>query len=526
MTFTQLLKSELNCTNCDRVLQDPVMLPCLCVICKGHLPAGSANDSSIECKKCQKCFDIQGTEFPAIKRLANILTKELHLSMEEKTLRKTFQDMIEQLKQLQNEVYKKQADLEIINYDHFSEIRRQIDILREEMKKKIDDIFLKVIYRTKETEKAYKLRMHESFLKISDDEFKKSSQLFMDEFRRPNLILENVKRLMSEQELHILQLEAKLADFNALNTEIESVELRNNKVLGTLKLKLSKPLSKLVSTSSDNTIKIWDLDTYECISTLVGHTKRVNSLEWLGNRRIASGCEDGTIKIWDTLKKDCLKTLVGKNSAIICLKTLNANTIASGSFCDIKIWNIDSGTCVQTLKGHTDWIRSLTQLHDGSLVSCSDDKTIKVWDMASGSCIESLDSPTKVVCLRLLPDGRLVSGSLNDLIHLWNMESGEIITTLRGHSGSIWHLETLESGELVSCSYDGTIKVWDLDKATCIKTLHGHPHPIMACKVGANNKLISFSIDGTIQVWSLDTCERIHKINDHDFSYYRDLLVI
>ena len=524
------LTSVLVCKICELVLHDPVTLPCLCVICKEHLYDGSAKNGSVKCLKCGKCFAIPESEFPANEMATNILDNEFHLSEEEKALRKTFQDMIEQLKQLQSEVDKKQADLQMISFNKFSEIRLKIDILREEMKKKIDEIALKMIDEANEKEKAYKLRINKSFRKISDKELKKSSRLFMDEYRKPDLILENLKRLMSEQELHIIQLEAKLADFNAINTEIESVEFRFGKGFQEEnfgKLKLSKPLSELVSTTKYHTIKIWDLETYECISTLEGHTMEVISLEWLGNKQIASGSYDGKIKIWNIQENVCIKTLVGHHVSM-CLKSLNANTLVSGLFKDIKIWDIDSGTCMQTLKGHTDWIRSLTRLHNGSLLSCSDDKTIKVWDLDSGACTKTLNTSNVIHCLLLLPNGHLASGSREDhLINIWNIESGEIITTLSGHSGFICRLQTLGTGELVSCSSNGAIKIWNLDNNACIKTLHEHIGILlMGITVLANNTLIGFYADGAIQVWNLDTSESVNKFNGHDVPFFRDLLVI
>ncbi|MGZ6330354.1 MAG: putative nucleotidyltransferase substrate binding domain-containing protein [Parachlamydiaceae bacterium] len=50
--------------------------------------------------------------------------------------------------------------------------------------------------------------------------------------------------------------------------------------------------------------------------------------------------------------------------------------------------------CVQTLKGHTDEVRALAPLGDGILASGSIDKTIKVWDLQSGSCLKTLKGHT------------------------------------------------------------------------------------------------------------------------------------
>jgi WD40 repeat protein len=53
--------------------------------------------------------------------------------------------------------------------------------------------------------------------------------------------------------------------------------------------------------------------------------------------------------------------------------------LSSGSWKLIKIWNLISGECIKTLKGHTDWVKTLAVLSDNKLASGSDDKTIKIW---------------------------------------------------------------------------------------------------------------------------------------------------
>jgi WD40 repeat protein len=57
----------------------------------------------------------------------------------------------------------------------------------------------------------------------------------------------------------------------------------------------------LVSGSYDKTLKIWNLHTLECVSTLEGHTYLVNTVCYSNNgKKIASGSNDTTIKIWNT----------------------------------------------------------------------------------------------------------------------------------------------------------------------------------------------------------------------------------
>ena len=57
--------------------------------------------------------------------------------------------------------------------------------------------------------------------------------------------------------------------------------------------------TKIVSGSTDNTIKIWDTNTGECLQTLMGHSKSVYAVAYSPDgRKIISGSYDKTVKIW------------------------------------------------------------------------------------------------------------------------------------------------------------------------------------------------------------------------------------
>ena len=67
---------------------------------------------------------------------------------------------------------------------------------------------------------------------------------------------------------------------------------------------------------------------------------------------------------------------------INALCVLPGNKLASGSADNtIKIWDIVTGKCEQTLEGHQDFVRSICILPKNKLASCSIDKTIKIWDL-------------------------------------------------------------------------------------------------------------------------------------------------
>ena len=56
---------------------------------------------------------------------------------------------------------------------------------------------------------------------------------------------------------------------------------------------------RLVSSSWDNTIRFWDINTYQCVYYFVAHDEKVFSLIMLYDGKFASGSSDSVLKIWE-----------------------------------------------------------------------------------------------------------------------------------------------------------------------------------------------------------------------------------
>ena len=55
---------------------------------------------------------------------------------------------------------------------------------------------------------------------------------------------------------------------------------------------------RLISGSSDETLKIWNLKTKNCIASINAHSNCINSLTVLRNGEVVSGSSDCSMKIW------------------------------------------------------------------------------------------------------------------------------------------------------------------------------------------------------------------------------------
>ena len=143
--------------------------------------------------------------------------------------------------------------------------------------------------------------------------------------------------------------------------------------------------TKIVSGSYDRTIRVWNVDTDECILTLKGHTEYVRSVVFnYDGTKIVSGSDDNTIRVWNVDTCECILTLKGHTDFVNSVGFNHDGTkIVSGSIDKtIRVWNVDTGECILTLEGHKGYVDSVVFNHDGTkIVSASHDNTIRVWEM-------------------------------------------------------------------------------------------------------------------------------------------------
>jgi WD40 repeat protein len=89
------------------------------------------------------------------------------------------------------------------------------------------------------------------------------------------------------------------------------------------------PDGRLVSGSSDRTIRLWDPKAGVETARLEGHSLGVTALCVLPDGRLASGAGDNTIRLWD-LTTGAETARLEIDAPVICLITLSAARFVAG----------------------------------------------------------------------------------------------------------------------------------------------------------------------------------------------------
>jgi hypothetical protein len=208
-------KSSLTCSYCSKIFKNPIELPCKHHLCKEHLAEKNvANENKIKCGECKQDFDIKGAGFKTIEILMKQIDDHIYLSDEELTLKKQIQYSIRQFFQMYEQFTLNKTTVDLDVHEHFQEIRFQLDEHREELKQKIDDIYMKMIDKTKKFEATY-LKSLEDKLEASLKSFETTSlEQSLKEteelFRNPNLLIESIREMQRQQEKAIVDLKSKL----------------------------------------------------------------------------------------------------------------------------------------------------------------------------------------------------------------------------------------------------------------------------------------------------------------------------
>ena len=218
----------------------------------------------------------------------------------------------------------------------------------------------------------------------------------------------------------------------------------------------------------------------------------------------------------------CLQTLEG-HSAWVRSVVFSHDSRQLASASDdrtVKVWDAATGECLRTLEGHSAWVRSVVFSHDSrQLASASDDRTVKVWDAATGECLRTLEGHSAWVrSVVFSHDSRqLASASGDRTVKVWDAVMGECLRTLEGHSAWVRSVVfSHDSRQLASASGDRTVKVWDAATGECLRTLEGHSAWVWSVVFSHDSRqLASASDDRTVKVWDAAMGECLRTLEGH-----------
>ncbi|KAJ6763285.1 hypothetical protein OIU79_023932 [Salix purpurea] len=234
----------------------------------------------------------------------------------------------------------------------------------------------------------------------------------------------------------------------------------------------------LVTGSKDNTTRLWNSESRNCIGVGTGHMGGVGAVAFSKKWKnfFVSGSSDRTIKVWslDGISDDADQPINLKTKAVVAAHDKDINSLAiapndslvcSGSQDRTAcVWRLPDLVSVVVLKGHKRGIWSVEfSPVDQCVITASGDKTIKIWAITDGSCLKTFEGHTSSVLRAsfLTRGSQFVSCGADGLVKLWTVKTNECTATYDKHEDKVWALAIGKKTEMFATGGgDAVVNLW------------------------------------------------------------------
>jgi len=236
--------------------------------------------------------------------------------------------------------------------------------------------------------------------------------------------------------------------------------------------------SYLLSASSDNMIRVWDIAAGKSVEVLKSHSASVNAVSVLhesqGEYSIVSGSDDCKAVLWQ------LDLLAGFGE--------------QADDTEIPLQHAIVVTCL---------------LYDNQYIYVgSQNGSVHVFDLvmeafSQDDCMQVHSCKVSALCCG---STILVSGDSGGLVLLWSKINFNLLHRLVGHSEAVTGLTMVGEHTVVSCAVDHNLIVWDSNSGDHLAVLKGHSNSVNCIAVieslsalELSNLILSGSNDGSLR---------------------------
>jgi len=281
----------------------------------------------------------------------------------------------------------------------------------------------------------------------------------------------------------------------------------------------------LVSSSRDQTVRIWCAKTGREITKLTGHSHGIYDAVFVKDHEISTCGRDRTARFWD-LSRELAAARMGSHGphaeerghtslvSMIAYSPTGEQFFSSSWDKTVRKWNVATGESEVLNFVLTGRIEGVAYSPDGKHVAVTDQGENIILRILPGSDTngEAMPSilPITGHCMAYSPCGRwLVSGDKEGYVRLWDLKEKKEVRVPDGHHTAVSCIAFSPLGhQFATGSYDRKVRLWDITDGTpCSEIVGRHMGNITDMAFSPCGKMVvTSSQDRTVRIWDL-----VHK---------------
>ncbi|XP_049850741.1 U3 small nucleolar RNA-associated protein 15 homolog [Schistocerca gregaria] len=189
--------------------------------------------------------------------------------------------------------------------------------------------------------------------------------------------------------------------------------------------RFSQNNTHILSGADDCYLSCWDIVSQAKVTSIEAHKDHIRCgiISPTSEHIWVSGSYDHTVKIWDMRSNQCVSTLMHEDPVEDVLMLPSGGILISASGNKIRVWDIlGSFNCLETISNHQKTITGLAYDHTRSrLFASSLESNVKIYDINSYKLAHTIKCSAPVLSVAVSPNSTsLVAGMNNGMLAIYH----------------------------------------------------------------------------------------------------------
>jgi WD40 repeat protein len=223
---------------------------------------------------------------------------------------------------------------------------------------------------------------------------------------------------------------------------------------------------------------------------------------------VATGHAQGTktVPVSVKIRAKRLAALTSDGKRLACSNDVPPNPADPGQGWEknVRLWDVDTGRLLHTLRGHPGGVGRLVFSPNGQTLATvgAGDNTVKVWDVATGR--ERLTLRGCGFSLAFSADSSLlVTGDRDRKVRLWDLDTGRERLALQ-YADGVTQVALTADGKTLAVGDGRLVKLWDVTTGQLRAAIPGHEPPLSLLKFSAAGDVLAVSDRDTMKLWRVN----------------------